>query len=78
MAAQRVWSSGENCRIAFEANTIVSRELAKVISNNLNGTGLFKTITQTAYIETPISFNSPVKFNLSRLEKFPPPISFNP
>ncbi len=45
------------------ANTIVSRELAKVISNNLNGTGLFKTITQTAYVDTPLSFNSPVKFD---------------
>ena len=45
------------------ANTIVSRELSKVISNNLNGTGLFKTIAQTAYLDTPISFNSPVKFD---------------
>ena len=31
------------------ANTIISRELSKVISNNLNGTGLFKTIAQTAH-----------------------------
>jgi len=45
------------------ASSIVSRELAKVIANNLNGTGLFKSITQAAYIDTPISFNSPVKFD---------------
>jgi TolB protein len=44
------------------ANSIISRELAKVISNNLNGTGLFKSIPQTAYVSTPLSFNTPVRF----------------
>jgi TolB protein len=44
------------------ANPMVSRELAKVISNDLNGTGLFKSISQAAYIDTPNSFNSPVQF----------------
>ena len=45
------------------ANSIISRELAKVISNNLNGTGLFKSIPQTAYVSTPLSFNTPVQFS---------------
>ncbi len=45
------------------ANSIISRELAKVISNNLNGTGLFKSIPQAAYVSTPLSFNTPVQFS---------------
>ena len=45
------------------ANSIISRELAKVISNNLNGTGLFKSIPQTAYVSAPLSFNTPVQFS---------------
>ena len=45
------------------ANSMISRELAKVISNNLNGTGLFKSIPQTAYVSTPLSFNTPVQFS---------------
>ena len=45
------------------ASSIISRELAKVISNNLNGTGLFKSIPQAAYVSTPLSFNSPVQFS---------------
>ncbi len=45
------------------ANSIISRELAKVISNNLNSTGLFKSIPQTAYVSTPLSFNTPVQFS---------------
>ena len=45
------------------ANSIISRELAKVISNNLDGTGLFRSIPQAAYVTTPLSFNSPVQFN---------------
>ena len=45
------------------ASSIISRELAKVISNNLNGTGLFKSIPQAAYVSTPLSFNTPVQFN---------------
>ena len=45
------------------ASSIISRELAKVISNNLNGTGLFKSIPQAAYVSTPLSFNTPVQFS---------------
>ena len=45
------------------ANSIISRELAKVISNNLNSTGLFKSIPQTAYVSAPLSFNTPVQFS---------------
>ncbi len=45
------------------ANSIISRELAKVISNNLDGTGLFKSIPQAAYVSTPLSFNTPVQFS---------------
>ena len=45
------------------ANSIISRELAKVISNNLDGTGLFRSIPQAAYVSTPLSFNSPVQFD---------------
>ena len=45
------------------ANSIISRELAKVISNNLDGTGLFKSIPQSAYVSTPLSFNTPVQFS---------------
>ena len=45
------------------ANSIISRELAKVISNNLNGTGLFRSIPQAAYVSRPLSFNTPVQFN---------------
>ena len=45
------------------ANSIISRELAKVISNNLDGTGLFRSIPQAAYVGTPLSFNSPVQFD---------------
>ncbi|MDC3068166.1 Tol-Pal system beta propeller repeat protein TolB [Paracoccaceae bacterium] len=45
------------------ANTIISKELAKVISNNLDGTGLFKSIPQAAYIGSPLSFNTPVQFS---------------
>ncbi len=45
------------------ANSIISRELAKVISNNLDSTGLFKSIPQSAYISMPLSFNTPVQFS---------------
>ena len=45
------------------ANSIISRELAKVISNNLDGTGLFKSIPQAAYVSTPLSFNTPIQFS---------------
>ena len=45
------------------ASSIISRELAKVIANNLDGTGLFRSIPQTAYISRPLSFNTPVQFN---------------
>ena len=45
------------------ANSIISRELAKVISNNLDGTGLFRSIPQAAYVSRPLSFNTPVQFN---------------
>jgi len=45
------------------ANSIISRELAKVISNNLDSTGLFKSIPQSAYVSMPLSFNTPVQFS---------------
>ena len=45
------------------ANSIISRELAKVIANNLDSTGLFRSIPQTAYVSTPLSFNTPVQFS---------------
>jgi TolB protein len=45
------------------ANSIISRELAKVISNNLDSTGLFKSISQSAYVSMPLSFNTPVQFS---------------